>query len=300
MDALIITGASGQLARRAAEHVLATAAPPRLILVTRSPAALDDLAQRGADVREGDFDDPHGLARAFAGGERMLLVSATDLDRRKGQHRAAIGTAAAAGVAHVVYTSVVCPGARNPAVVAESHADTEHALRESGLAWTFLRNSLYAEYQVAEAIHCLQTGALVHNREDGRVAYVSREDCAAAAAGVLATTGHEDVAYDVTGPAPLSAADLASLYAELGGSPVEEVRVDDEQLVAQLAGPGSADDHLVYGARLVASFGQAIRQGCLSSCSGAVAELTGRRPRTLRAVLEDRLDELRSAGARSG
>ncbi len=280
---IVITGASGQLARRTAQLLAERCGAERLIFVTRNPDALDDLSSEGAEVRFGDFDEPDSLGEAFSGGDRMLLISATDLERRTEQHRAALQAAAAAGVRYVVYTSCLSPEAPNPAVIAPSHHATEQALRESGLAWTVLRNSFYAEYQAAEAAEAAASGKLVHNRGDGRIAYVSREDCAAAAAAVLAGAGHEGRVYDVTGPEALDATDLAGIYAELHGRPVEVVHVDDDGLVARLA--GDDEGHLRYGAEFVASLGRSIREGFMASCSDAVTRLTGRAPRTLREVL---------------
>ena len=75
----------------------------------------------------------------------MLLVSGTDLSARTAQHQAAIDAAKASGVRHVVYTSGLRPEARNPAVVAPRHYATEQALARSGMSWTILRNSLYAD-----------------------------------------------------------------------------------------------------------------------------------------------------------
>ena len=79
---LVITGASGQLGRRVAELVLGAAAPADLILTTRTPEVLASFAARGVAVRQADFAAPETLGAAFAGGERLLLVSATDLERR--------------------------------------------------------------------------------------------------------------------------------------------------------------------------------------------------------------------------
>ena len=282
---LAITGASGQLGRRTAELVLAQYAPSDVILATRTPAALGDLAARGADVRYANFEEPASLRAAFAGAERLLLISATDLQRRVSQHSAAIDAAMAAGVRHVIYTSGSGPAQPNPAAVAPSHHATEQALAASGLAWTVLRNSLYADYQVAEAQRAVETGVLLHNRGGGSVAYVAREDCAAAAAAVLLQRGHDAAIYDITGGEKYTADALAVLYAELGGRRVEVRAVDDEAFVAGLVG-AAADDHLRYGAELLASFGRAIREGYLDVCSDAVAKLAGRRPRTLREVLE--------------
>jgi len=286
---LAITGAAGQLGRRTAELVLAQRAPRDVILATRTPSALAEWAARGVEVRRADFDDPVSLRAAFAGAERLLLVSATDLRRRTAQHRAAIDAAKAAGVRHVIYTSGSKPAPPNPAVVAPSHYATEQTLAASGLAWTVLRNSLYAEYQAGEAKRAVETGLLVHNRGAGRVAYVARDDCAAAAAAVLLQGGHDGAEYDITGRETFTAAALAALYGELAGRPVEARSVDDAEFVAGLLGASAADDHLRYGAELLASFGRAIRTGYLDSCSDAAAKLTGRPARTLREVLAPHL-----------
>jgi NAD(P)H dehydrogenase (quinone) len=205
--------------------------------------------------------------------------------RRVAQHRAAIEAAKAVGVRHVIYTSGSKPAPPNPAAVAPSHYATEQALAASGLAFTVLRNSLYAEYQAAEAQRAVETGVLAHNRGGGRVAYVARADCAAVAAAVLLDGGHEGATYDVTGPQSFDAAALAALYGELGGRAVAPRPIDDAQLVAGLVG-GSADGHLRYGAELLASFGRAIREGYLDVRGDAVAKVAGRAPRTLREVLE--------------
>jgi NAD(P)H dehydrogenase (quinone) len=250
---LVITGASGQLGRRTAELVLAAVPAGEVILTTRTPAALAAFAERGAEVRYTDFAAPQTLGAAFAGAERLLLVSATDLAQRTAQHRAALDAAQAAGIRHVIYTSGLEPEPPNPAVVAPSHHATEQALFPSGLDWTILRNSLYADYQLPEAERALQTGVLVHNRGDGAVAYVAREDCAAAAAAVLLQDGHESAVYEITGSETWTADALAALYAGLGGRPVRAEALDDAAFVATLVGAAAGDDHLRYGAELVAS-----------------------------------------------
>jgi NAD(P)H dehydrogenase (quinone) len=289
MELLAITGASGQLGRLTAEAALAHVAPRRLVLITREPARLADLAARGAQVRHGDFDQAGTLRDAFAGVERLLLISAVDLARRTQQHRTAIDAAVAAGVRHIAYTSMLSPTEANPAAVAPSHRETEAALRASGVSWTLLRNSLYADYQAPEAQQAISTGRFVHNRGSGRIAYVARADCAAAAAAVLTSTGHENVAYDITGPRTLDAAQIAQVYAALGQRSVQAVAVDDATFIAGMLAGRESDGHAQYGAALVASFGRAIREGFMAACSTAVADLTGRPAQSLEAVLTQAL-----------
>ena len=284
---VLVAGASGKLGRRTAEFLLATRAATELILVTRTPVAVADLGERGCDVRFGDYSEPDSLPAAYAGAERMLLISASDIEIRAEQHRAAIRAAVAVGVRHIVYTSGLNPEPPNPAAVGPSHYATEQALVASGLSWTVLRDSLYSEYQVPEAAQAIASGRLTHNRGNGEIAYVSREDCAAVAAAVVAGPGHEGCVYDVTGPELFTPRDLAMLYGELGGRDVDIEELDDHAFVEHLQGDAQEDDHARYGAQLVASFGRSIREGYMASRSDLVERLKRRSPRTLRSVLEE-------------
>ena len=283
---LVITGSSGHLGRRTAELLLDQVEPSTVVLVSRRPEELADLVARGASARFGDFDDPASLAAAFTGGERLLLISTDAIGRRVPQHRNALEAAQAAGVRALAYTSLPNPSPDNPAVVAQDHRETEALLMASGLEWTLLRNALYSEYRLDEARAALASGVLRHNQSGGRTAYVSREDCAAVAAAWLAAgPEHAGRTYDVTGPQLLGADDLARTYAEAGGTAVTAENLDDDALVAGLQGAGLP----VEVARLLASFGAAIRGGHLDQSASTVQDLTGRPPRAVAEVLRGAL-----------
>jgi NAD(P)H dehydrogenase (quinone) len=291
---IAITGASGQLGRLTAEALLERVAPSEVVLVTRSPDAVSDLAERGAVVRAGDFDDPASLAPAFAGVERLLLISASVIGNRVHQHRAAIDAAVAAGVHSVAYTGGANPSHSNPAAAMRDHRETEEALLASGLAWTFLRNGIYAESLLNGASAAVASGRLITNAGEGRTAYVARADCAAAAAAVLATDGHDGKAYDITSMDALNAADVAALFSELSGRPVEPVYLSDDEWIATMVEHAGMPEPL---AQVIATFGIAARQGYLGAVSTTVAELTGREPASVRAVVEARREELVGAPA---
>jgi NAD(P)H dehydrogenase (quinone) len=122
---VIVTGASGQLGRLVAEELLERMPADELIFVTRHPDALDHLGEQGAAVRHGDFDEPSTLPAAFAGGDRMLLISTLSIGRRVQQHRAAIEAAQQAGVQHIVYTSFPKPEPGHPVgPIATEHGET--------------------------------------------------------------------------------------------------------------------------------------------------------------------------------
>jgi NAD(P)H dehydrogenase (quinone) len=285
---IAITGAAGHLGRLTAQQVLDRVPPGEVVLVTRRPDAIADLADAGAIVRHGDFDEPASLPAAFAGVDRLLLISTDVLGNRVAQHTAAIDAAAAAGVGHVLYTSGLNAGSALPLVVSHDHGATEQAIRDRGLRWTALRNGLYAEFQVAAAARAVASGHLVHNSGDGATAYVSRGDCAAAAAAALTGEGHEDRVYDITGPELVTQAQFAALISDITGRPVTAVAIDDDEATRNLTAVGvPADAAMAY-----ASFGTAIREGVLDVVSTDVETLTGRRPRSLREVLEAHRPEL--------
>ncbi|WP_410676540.1 NAD(P)H-binding protein [Amycolatopsis sp. cmx-4-68] len=276
-----ITGASGDLGYAAAMAVLRTADPREVVLTTRRPDALADFAAVGAQVRYADFDQPDTVTAALMGVDRVLLISTDKVGGRLEQHRNTVRAAAAAGVSHVVYTSVPEPVPGNPAVVVDDHAGTEEALRESGLRWTALRNHLYAHLQIPAIQQAASTGRFVTNIGDGRASFVTREDCAAAAAGILTKGGYEDTALDISGPAALGADELAALAGEIGGREVCRIDVDDVRFADGLRAAGFPQPTV----DLVTSFGAATRGGFLASVTTAVADLTGRTPTPFAAAL---------------
>jgi NAD(P)H dehydrogenase (quinone) len=235
----IITGASGAFAQLATSLLLERVPASELILVTRNPDALAPLARRGATVRFGDFDKPDTLPGAFAGGERMLLISTLSVGRRAEQHTRAIRAAIAAGVEYIAYTSSGGADARNPALVIRDHLATELVLKDCGLAFTILRDSLYSEaalYQIAP--RALAVGRWISNSGEGRVPFVAKRDCAAVATAALMNPAHEGRTYEVTGPDLLSYRDVAAIASEIDGRPVEYVSVSDDEMSAMLTAAG--------------------------------------------------------------
>ena len=294
MGKIIVTGASGQFGHAAASQLLD--AGEAVIALTLSPEKLADLAARGAEVRAADFDDPASLNSAMAGGETMLLISTTMVGERPRQHGNAIDAAVAAGVRHIVYTSVTDGGNPNhPAVEQHDHYATEQHLKASGAAWTILRDSQYSEaIATAMAIPALAAGSKPDNCGDGQIAFVSRDDCVATAVAVLTQPGHENKTYDVTGPELLSIPEAMAMIAEMAGKPIEVVPVSDEQMfayfdslgVARKAADVDPNGPIPWASEGMVTFGQAIREGNFAVISDDVERITGRKPRTLRSVLE--------------
>ena len=296
MGKIIVTGASGQFGSAAARLLLESVPAEDLVLLSRTPENLAEFKAAGAHIRRADFDDPASLAGAMEGGERMLLISTVRVGSRVEQHTAAVEAAVAQGVKHVVYTSLL--GVRtpdNPSVEGFDHIATERMVEASGLAWTHLRNSLYAEaVATAMAIPALLAGHKPENSGAGRVPIVSRDDCVATAVGVLTQDGHANVAYDVTGPELWTLPDAMALVSDLAGKPIAIEPVDDEGMYAYFDSLGVArkasdvvpDGPIPWASEGMVTFGQSIREGFMDIASEDVERITGHKPRTLRSVCE--------------
>jgi NAD(P)H dehydrogenase (quinone) len=242
-DRIVISGASGQLGGQAVKDLLASGVPAKnLILVSRTPDGLVQYAKLGAATRFGDFAKPESLPAAFAGGTRMLLISiGTGAGPRAVAHGHAIDAAKAAGVRQIAYTSWLGISKGDSQGIAVDHVATEELLRKSGVAYTFLRNSLYMEILLPQAARMVADGRAIVPQAEVRVGYVSRNDCAAAAAAVLASAGHDDKIYDITGPALIGVREIAAAATAATGKPIALVPADPNAPVARsFAGPSLA------------------------------------------------------------
>ena len=304
-ERIAITGASGHYGRIVIDALIAAGRAQDLILMTRNPDRLADYAAAGCTVRQGDYDRPETLRPAFAGADRLLLISGTRVGARVVQHRAAIDAARAAGVRHLVYTSFIgIDDPANPAEVRHDHSETERLIKASGLDWTMLRDAHYADAMIVMAgPGVMASGQWISNAGDGREAMVWREDCALCAAAVLTGEGHAGQSYDITGPELQTFAEVAAIMADVTGVPLRYAAIDDAAQYAIFDAMGiprrPVDDHYVgaipWNSDDMVTFGRAIREGYLAICSQDVARLLGRPPRSTRAMIEAHAAMLRAA-----
>jgi len=299
---LVVSGASGQFGREATRLLLERVAPEDLILVTRNPDSLAEARTRGANVRYGDFDDTESLAPALAGGDRLLLISTLSVGRRAAQHGRAIDAAKAAGIGHVVYTSTGGMHPDNPAIVVPDHRATEERLKASGLDFTLMRDSLYAEAALLQILpRAIGARQMRSASGEGKVPFVAKQDCVASAVEALAGEGHAGRIYEITGPELCSMRDLCALAEEMTGRRVEFVPISDEAFDADLALAGipaeyeEGMEHPVIGTssrRDILSYEQGVRGGWFALLSDDVELLTGRRPLSMREGFERHRDEI--------
>lgn len=255
----------------------------KIVAGTRKPEKLADLAARGVVVRQADFDNPKGLEAALAGADRVLIISTDAIDqpgKRVAQHRAAVAAAVSAGVKHAVYTSMPNPET-SPVVFAPDHLGTEQALKANGMSYTILRNCWYMDFLLPGLAFAVASGKLTTATGQGGAPYVTREDCAQAAAAALASSDTSNRTWNITGPDSVTYEDLAKLATELTGRAVVFDPVTVEERSAQLIAAGTPEPIT----KILISSQMAIAQGKMGTPTTAVKELTGREPMSVREFL---------------
>lgn len=274
---IAVTAASGHLGRLVVEQLLLTQDPGDLVAVVRDPAKVADLADRGLTVRAADYADGTALRAAFAGVDRLLFVSGSDVGHRMEQHTSVIEAAQAAGVGLVAYTSA--PRATDtPLALAAEHRATEELLVASGVPSVMLRNNWYVENLLGALDLARTTGEHVAATGTGRTAYATRADYAAAAAVVLTTDGHEGAVYELGADVGYDGTDIAAAFEDVLGRPVAYVPVDAETRLAGLVAAGLDEGTAAF----VTGMETDIAAGCLDVAGHDLSRLVGRPPTSLR------------------
>ena len=268
---MLVTGATGQLGSHIVETLLKTVPAEQLAVSVRNPAKAEALKARGVDVRHGDFDRPDTLDAAFAGVDRLLIVSADgDNEARMRQHGHAVAAAERAKVGFIAYTSV-SNAAKSSLNLAPVHRFTEEAVRKTGIPYAFLRNNWYLENETGSIQGAMAGAPWITSAGDGKVGWAPRRDYAEAAAAVLAGEGHENATYELSGE-PLTQEAFAAALGGVLGKEVPVRHVDDAAYADMMKGAGVPE----FVIPLLVGFQAGIREGALDIASGDLERLLGR------------------------
>ncbi|EGY25924.1 NAD(P)H:quinone oxidoreductase [Desulfovibrio sp. A2] len=281
---IAVTGASGQLGRLVMEGLLARVPAENIVAAVRNPAKVADLTARGVVVRTADYAKPETLEAAFAGVDRLLLISSSEVGGRVPQHRNVIEAARRAGVGLVAYTSILHADT-TPLGLGVEHRETEALLRASGLPHVLLRNGWYTENYLASLPAALQHGAFVGCAGQGRIASAARADYAAAAVAVLTGEGQAGKVYELAGDAAYTLAELAAEVSRQTGRQIGYADMPQAEFRNVLVGAGLPEPI----ADLLADSDAGAARGGLFDDGRQLSALIGRPTTPLSALVEKAL-----------
>jgi NAD(P)H dehydrogenase (quinone) len=280
---ILITGATGHLGAATVTHLLNKTNTANIVALARNEEKAKTLRDKGVEVRIGDFDDTASLDKAMQGIEKVLLVSTIDHNRFQ-QHKNVVDAAKRAGVRHIVYTSVSMKDLSTSAIAGlmESHFQTEDYIKDSGLPFTILRNTLYTDgipFFAGEQV--FETG-IYFPAGNGSVPFALRDEMGEATANVLLQDGHENKTYSVTGSKLYSYEDVASELSALSGKTITYAQANTAEYINKLKQTGMPE----YLVDMLSGFGTDIKNKQFETVHNDLETLLGRKPASLKEGLK--------------
>ncbi|AMG59742.1 SDR family oxidoreductase [Pantoea vagans] len=277
---IAVTGATGQLGRIVIDALLKKVPAAEIVAAVRTPAKAADLAALGVIVRQAEYAQPETLEAAFAGVDKLLLISGSEVGQREAQHKAVIDAAKAAGVSFIAYTSLLHADTSSLGLGVE-HRATEALLKASGIPFALLRNGWYTENYAASIPPALAHHAFIGAAGEGRIASAARQDYAEAAAEVMTRDDQAGKVYELSGDESYTLAQFAAEIAAQSGENVDYVNLSQADFAAALKGAGLPEGL----AEMLADSDAGAEKGGLFDDSRHLSKLIGRPTTSWQAVI---------------
>lgn len=285
MDKIIITGASGNFGFSVVESLIHKGMPPNSIFaMTRNLSKTGKLVSLNVNIVHGDYDDHGTMLKAFSGMDKMLFISSDETQGRSEQHLRVVEAARESGIKHILYTSIEHKKVNFSLMdfVLSSHLETEKSIKDSGMDYTILRNGLYMEllpYFLGENV--LENGIFLPAGE-GKITFTLRREMAETAAIILATKGHENKTYHISGEG-ISFSQIAKEISNITGKNVTYLSPPLDTFLHVMTNHGVPRMY----AKMIGGFSAAARQGELEGGSQDMQKILGRKPLAMKEYLEE-------------
>jgi NAD(P)H dehydrogenase (quinone) len=282
---ILVTGATGNYGKATIDFLLKKGISANQIsALVRDETKAEDLKTKGINLKIGDYDIYNSMVEAFKDVDKLLLVSSSDVVNRGKQQENAVKAAKEAGVKYIVYTSFERKNETETspiAFIAKSHIDTEKQIKESGMAYTILKNNLYLDaLPMFLGKQVLETGIFLP-AGDTKSAFASRNDMAEATANILTNQGHENKEYSLSNSENISLQEIAQILTLIAGKQINYVSPPQEVYIETLTKANVPAEYI----GMFSGFAEAIKQGEFSVEKADLENLLGKKPTTAKEFL---------------
>lgn len=282
-----VTGATGKFGQTVIKVLAENVDNADIIALARDTEKAKKLLP-GIEARPGSYDSEEVLEKSLKGVDKLLLISSIpgQAVSRIQQHKNVINAAKKAGVRFIAYTSF--PHAdKAKSSLAVDHKNTEQAIRESGIGYSFLRNNWYLENERMQIPAAIHNKPFVYSAGDGKVGWALEREYAEAAAKVLMSNEPKTV-YEFSGP-QRSYDDLARTLKLLTDNNFDVMSLSDDEYRKRLIAIG----YNPQAAAGIVGMQKLIREGDLSETSGDLPKVLGHPLPTFEESLEEVIDKLK-------
>jgi NAD(P)H dehydrogenase (quinone) len=269
---ILVTGANGHLGQLTIDFLLKKQPSSAVAALVRDTAKGKDLT---VALRKGDYADYASLVSAFKGVDTLVLISSGSLENRVQQHVNAINAAKESGVKHIIYTSMMHTSLDSKFTIGKDHVHTEEALKASGIPYTVLRNTFYAEVLPMLIGDALANGNWYFAGGNGKANFAARTDMAEALANVAANaSAHANKVYEITSSKSYTLTEIAAIISKVTGKPFTYTAVPAEDMANGMKEAGLPD----FVIAMLGSIAETIAVGELDYVDAALENILQRKP----------------------
>lgn len=298
MTKIIVNGVDGNFGSYVAQYILELVPKSDLIFTAPRLEKLQKYSDIGIKTAQVDFNDKQGLIETFQNADKVLLISMPFVgEKRRKAHKNAVDACVEANVKQIIYTSVLSASHPfNPSIENVDHSYTEALIQNSPLDYIILRNSLFVEAFTSDYLRAVEANetTISKNMGDGRVWFISRKDCAYAAACALSNHLLHRAILNINGKDPLSYDDFLTIGNKATGNNITYTKLTDEQLYAYFDSIGVPRDTdgdfskspIQATSEGMVTFGTTVTQGFLDVPVNDFTSLTGRQPLSIEYIFD--------------
>lgn len=282
---LLITGANGNLGSQIIKFLQEKNEAENVAGLVRSEEKGKKLKESGIQIRIGDYFDRDSLKQAFHGVKRLIFISSSNLDKRVEQQRNVIDAAKEAGVEHIFYTSIV-QADKLLGPLSEDHSETEKLIKDSGINYTFFRNTFYMEFLPMFLGNALQSGTWVFPSNGRKINLALRSEMAEAIANAVSDPReHLNKVYEITSDKAYDLQEIAEMLEREANTKVSYQDITISEFKKQLNEAGLPQDAVVMTVGVATTF----VNGGLDYTYNHLEELLGRKPTGLKAYIQKQI-----------
>ena len=298
MRKIVVNGVDGNFGALVAKYILDLVPKSDLIFTAPRLDKLKVYQEMGIQVAEADFNDKEGLAQVFDHADKVLMISMPFVgEKRRQAHKNVVDACVNAHVKQIIYTSVISAShPMNPSIENRDHSYTEAIIQNSPLDYIILRNSLFVEAFTSDYIRAVKAHekTIAKNMGNGRVWFISRKDCAYAAACALNNQLIHRSILNINGKEPLSYEDFLTIGNKATKNEILYTKLTDEELYAYFDSIGVPRDTdgdfskspIQATSEGMVTFGTTVTQGYLDVPVSDFSSLTGRQPLSIEYIFE--------------
>jgi len=282
---VLVTGATGTIGRDIAKRLSEGGVSVRAGVRDQAKAKkeLPDIA-----LVPFDFENEKMFSAALEGVEKVFLLPPLLPNQLELMNRF-VDAAKRAGVGHIVKLSAIGIDDETQPTAIKWHGASERHIRESGVAFTFLRPNSFMQNFIT--YFPPRNGAIYLPWGNGTASFVDTRDIANVAAKALTSDGHGGRIYTLTGPATLGIAEVALILSEVAGREFKYVDVPEAAARDGMLQAGVPP----WQVELVLELHAINKQNRWSAVTSDVEKVTGTPPTDFAQFARDHADKFRAS-----